>query len=81
MNLAVELLNKNIFPETALELAMKASERRSSSDYIVTLAQAFLVNEQYENAYQLISNIFDMMYLPFVERRLFLRVVKTGKNS
>ena len=28
MNLAVELLNKNIFPETALELAMKASERR-----------------------------------------------------
>ena len=53
-NLAVELLNKNIFPETALELAMKASERRSSSDYIVTLAQAFLVNEQYENAYQLI---------------------------
>ena len=80
-NLAVELLNKNIFPETALELAMKASERRSSSDYIVTLAQAFLVNEQYENAYQLISNIFDMMYLPFVERRLFLRVVKAGKNA
>ena len=78
-DLAVELLNKNIFPETALELAMKASERESSSDYIVTLAQAFLVNEQYENAYQLISNIFDMMYLPFVERRLFLRVVKTGK--
>ena len=77
--LAVELLNKNIFPETALELAMKAFERESSSNYIVTLAQAFLVNEQYENAYQLISNIFDMVYLPFVERRLFLRVVKTGK--
>ena len=78
-DLAVELLNKNIFPETALELAMKAFERESSSNYIVTLAQAFLVNEQYENAYQLISNIFDMVYLPFVERRLFLRVVKTGK--
>jgi hypothetical protein len=38
------------------------------------------VNEQYENAYQLIESIFDMMFLPFVERDLLSQVVKAGKN-
>ena len=79
-DLAVELLNKNILPEMALELALKAIGGPSSTDYIITLAQAFLVNEQYENAYQLIESIFDMMFLPFVERDLLSQVVKAGKN-
>ncbi|RKU12663.1 hypothetical protein C6501_10755 [Candidatus Poribacteria bacterium] len=80
-DLAVELLNKNILPETALELlALKATDGTSSTDYIITLTQALLVNEQYESAYQLIENIFDMMFLPFVERDLLSQVVKAGKN-
>jgi len=78
--LAVELLEKNMFPEMALEFAFKATEAPSSPDYIITLTQAFLVNEQYENAYQLIESIFDMMFLPYVERDLLSQVVKTGKN-
>ncbi len=79
-DLAVELLNKDILPEMALELALKATEAPSSPDYIITLTQAFLVNEQYENAYQLIESIFDMMFLPYVERDLLSQVVKAGKN-
>ncbi|MDE0315700.1 MAG: tetratricopeptide repeat protein [Candidatus Poribacteria bacterium] len=79
-DLAVELLEKNMFPEMALEFAFKATEGPSSTDYIITLVQAFLVNEQYENAYQLIESIFDMMFLPYVERDLLSQVVKTGKN-
>ncbi len=79
-DLALELLNKNILPKTALELALKATEGPSTTDNIITLVQAFLVNEQYENAYQLIENIFDMMFLPFVERDLLSQVVKAGKN-
>ena len=79
-DLAVELLEKNMFPEMALEFAFKATEGPSSTDYIITLVQAFLVNEQYENAYQLIESIFDMMFLPYVERDLLSQVVKAGKN-
>ena len=79
-DLAVELLNKNILPETALELALIAAEFGSSTDNIIILAEAFIVNEQYENAYQLIESIFDMMFLPFVERDLLSQVVKAGKN-
>ncbi|MDE0481012.1 MAG: tetratricopeptide repeat protein [Candidatus Poribacteria bacterium] len=79
-DLAIELLEKNMFPEMALEFAFKATEGPSSTDYIITLVQAFLVNEQYENAYQLIESIFDMMFLPYVERDLLSQVVKTGKN-
>ena len=69
-----------MFTETALELLIKATESSTGTDYINTLARAFIVNEQFDSAYQLIKGIFDSMSLPFVERKLLSQVVKAGKN-
>ena len=78
--LADKLLDKNIFPEVALELILNATDFEQDRDYILVLAHAYVANEQYDEAFQLIKNIYDMSYLPFVERRLLTRVVKAGKN-
>lgn len=77
--LADKLLEKNIFPEVALELILNATEFEQDGDYMLVLAHAYVVNEQYDDAFRLIKNIYDMSYLPFVERRLLTRVVKAGK--
>ena len=78
--LADKLLEKNIFPEVALELVLNATDIEQDRDYILVLAHAYVVNEQYDEAFRLIKNIYDMSYLPFVERRLLTRVVKAGKT-
>lgn len=79
-DLADKLLEKNMFPEVALELVLNATDIEQDRDYILVLAHAFVVNEQYDEAYRLIKNIYDMSYLPYVERRLLTRVVKAGKQ-
>ncbi len=78
--LADKLLEKNIFPEIALELVLNAADVELDRDYILVLAHAFVANEQYDEAFRLIKNIYDMSYLPFVERRLLTRVAKAGKT-
>ena len=47
---AEQLLNKGLYPETALEFAKRATLDSTSSSYIMTLGQAYLANEQYEEA-------------------------------
>ena len=78
--LADKLLEKSIFPEVALELILNATDFEQDRDYILVLAHAYVANEQYDEAFRLIKNIYDMSYLPFVERGLLTRVVKAGKN-
>ena len=78
--LADKLLEKNIFPEIALELVLNATDVELDRDYILVLAHVFVANEQYDEAFRLIKNIYDMSYLPFVERRLLTRVAKAGKT-
>lgn len=78
--LADKLLQKNIFPEVALELVLNATDIAQDRDYILVLAHAFVANEQFGDAFRLIKNIYDMSYLPFVERQLLTRVVEAGKH-
>ena len=78
--LADKLLEKNMFPEVALELVLNAADFEQDRDYIVVIAHVYVANEQYDDAFRLIKNIYDMSYLPFVERRLLTRVVKAGKS-
>lgn len=78
--LADKLLDKNIFPDIALDLIISATDVEPDRDSILVLAHAFIANEQYDNAFQIIKSIYDMSYLPFVERRLLTRVVKAGQN-
>ena len=49
--LADQLLQKGIMPETALELAEHASQMRSGWDFTSTLAQAYVANDRYEEAF------------------------------
>lgn len=78
--LADKLLQRNILPETALELILRAAETEWDRDFMLVLAHAYVANEQYDNAFQLIRNIYDTSFAPFVERRLLARVVKAGKH-
>ncbi|MBI1928664.1 tetratricopeptide repeat protein [Candidatus Poribacteria bacterium] len=49
-NLADQILDKEILPEKALELAQRASQLDPSPSYTSTLARAYLVNGQYDKA-------------------------------
>ena len=50
--LADRLLNQNIMPDIALEVAKLAAENRSDTIYLSTLGHAYLANEQYDKALQ-----------------------------
>ncbi len=78
--LAEELLNKNLFPEIALELSQKALEIYSSRTYIITHAHAVLANEMYDNAFNIINNFLNYGYYQYIERDMFKRIILAGKN-
>ena len=78
--LAEKLIRKNLFPDTALELAESALNRVSGSRYKITVAHALLMNEMYGNAFQLISNFLNAGYYEYTERDMFARIVEAGKN-
>ncbi|MDE0634898.1 MAG: tetratricopeptide repeat protein [Candidatus Poribacteria bacterium] len=78
--LAEELLRKNLFPDTALELAEIALEKISGSRYMITVAHALLENEFYDDAFQLINDFLNVGYYQYTERDMFARIVKAGKN-
>jgi len=78
--LAEELLKKNLFPDTALELAEIALERISGSRYMITCAHALLVNEFYDEAFRQISSFLNAGYYEYTERSMFERIVQAGKN-
>ncbi len=79
-NLAEKLLSKNLFPAETLELANKAMEYESSIKYTYTLTHAYLVNEMYDDASQLIESFLNAGYYEYTERTMFVRIVKAGKH-
>ena len=79
-NLAEKLLSKNLFPAETLELANKAMEYESSIKYTYTLTHAYLVNEMYDDASQLIESFLNAGYYEYTERTMFVRIIKAGKH-
>ena len=59
--LAESLMAKNKLPEIALEAAKQAMDIRSDSINITTLGNAYLVNEQYEEAFKQFERSFNLM--------------------
>ena len=77
---AEKLLDKGLYPETALKFAKRAAQRSTSSSYILTLGHAYLANEQYEealNAFILGLNAWTDIN-PY--RDVFSRIAETGKK-
>ena len=77
---AEQLLNKGLYPKTALEFAKRATLEDTSSSYILTLGQAHLANEQYEEAFQALSGT-DTEMLGYIERGMFAQIAQIGKNA
>ncbi len=77
---AEELLNKGLYPETALEFTKRATLEDTNSSYILTLGQAYLANERYEEAFQTLSGT-DTEMLGYVERGMFAQIAQIGKNA
>lgn len=77
---AKKLLEKDIFIDTALELLIQKGDTTTGGEYINTLTRAFIVNEQFDSAYQIIVGVFNSTSLPFIERRLLNQVIEAGKN-
>ncbi len=50
LTLARQILDKGIMPEKGLEYAKSASQMSSGSSYTATLAQAYVINDRYEEA-------------------------------
>ena len=79
-NLADKLLSKNLFPDTALELAEIALEKISGSRYMITVTHALLENEFYDDAFLQINSFLNAGYYEYTERGMFARIVEAGKN-
>lgn len=77
--LTEKLLNKNLFPEDALDIVIDSTESSATSNYVMTLGYALLVNELYGEAYQLIEASLNAAPFPFMERRWFRRITKAGR--
>ena len=78
-HLTEKLLNKNLFPEDALDFAIDSTESSATSNYVMTLGYALLVNELYDEAYQLIETNLNAAPFPFMERRWFRRITRAGR--
>ena len=77
---AEKLLDKGLYPETALKFAKRAAQRSTGSNYILTLGHAYLANEQYEEA----LNEFILGLNAWTDinpyRDVFSRIAETGKK-
>ena len=78
-HLTEKLLNKNLFPEDALDFAIDSTESSATSNYVMILGYALLVNELYGEAYQLIEASLNAAPFPFMERRWFRRITRAGR--
>ena len=78
---AEELLNKGLYPETALELAKRATLDSTSSSYIMTLGQAYLANEQYEEALKALKRSLSSSTSSSLERQLLSQLAQAGRKA
>ena len=84
--LAEELLKKNIMPETALAFATIATESQTDWTYVLTLGQAYLANEQYEEALREFKRSLDLINqsgrtFVYIEDLLLSRISEMSKRA
>ena len=78
---AEQLLDKGLYPETALELAKRATLGSTSSSYIMTLGQAYLANEQYEEALKALKRSLSSSTNSSLERQLLSQLAQAGRKA
>ena len=78
---AVELLDKGLYPETALKFARRAAQRGTSSSYILTLGRANLVNGQYPEALKQFKQGLETLTSGPTQRNFFSWVSQFGKKT
>ena len=78
---AEQLLNKGLYPEIALELAKRATLDSTSSSYIMTLGQAYLANEQYEEALKTLKQSLSSSTNSNLERQLLSQLTQAGRKA
>ena len=79
--LAEELLNKGLYPETALEFAKRTTLTNTDSRYILTLGQAYLANEQYEEAFQTLKRGLNDSVSSDRVRQLSSLIAQVGRKA
>ena len=83
---AVQLLNRNITPEIALEMAKRATQNTNYWSYHLTLGQAYLANDQYDAAREQFKHSLNILdpsngsYFDFT-RMLWTRLTQAGKSA
>ena len=77
---AEKLLDKGLYPETALQFAKRAAQRSTSASYILTLGRAYLANERYDEALNEFILGLNTPTGGTAHRDVFSRIAKTGKN-
>ena len=77
---AEKLLDKELYPETALRFAKRAAQRSTSASYILTLGHAYLANERYDDALNEFILGLNTPTGGSAHRDVFSRIAKTGKN-
>ena len=85
-NLADQLLKKGIMPEVALEFAERASQMRSHWNFALTLADAYVANDRYDEAFEQFKRALNGSSQGFgvgtdAMKDFWTRVAQTGKNA
>ena len=80
-NLARQILDKGIMPEKGLEYAERASQMGSGSSYTETLAQAYVANDRYEEAFAQLKQRLNTMEQEAFGRWLSSWISRAGKNA
>ena len=77
---AARLLTKGLYPETALKFAELAGLNATSEIYILTLGQAYLVNERYEEALEQFKRGLNTSTSENFERQFFARLTQVSRK-
>ena len=84
--LAEQLLNKDIMPELALELAERASQMEGHGFYASTLGHAYVANDRYEEAIEQFKRSMNDMGRYYsggsdITSEMWSRIAQSGKNA
>ena len=77
---AAQLLIKGLYPETALKFAELAGLNTTSEIYILTLGQAYLVNERYEEALEQFKRGLNTSTSENFERQFFAHLTQVSRK-
>ncbi len=80
LTLARLILDKGILPDKGLEYAIRASQMSSGSSYTATLAQAYVINDRYEEALEQLKQELNTTEQEAFGRWLTSWMSRTGKH-